>query len=55
MTDAMKEKLTEESVVNKNTFRVLSILYITNFFETRETNSEAIRVLFHLLNFRKST
>ena len=47
----MKEKLsTEESIVN---FRVLSILYITNFCETRKINSNAIRVLFLLLNFTK--
>ena len=60
MTDVMKEKLnplvedTEESIVNQNSFRVFSILYITNFCETRKTNSNAIRVLFLLLNFRKS-
>ena len=36
----MKEKLsTEESIVN---FRVLSILYITNFCETRKINSNTI-------------
>ena len=56
----MKEKLnclvedSEESIVNKNSFRVLSILYITSFCETRKINSNAIRVLFLLLNFRKS-
>ena len=51
MTDVLKEKLsTEESVVN---FRVLSILYITNFCETRKINSNASRVFF-LLNFWKS-
>ena len=55
----MKEKLTpslrstEESIVNQNSFRVLSILYITNFCETRKTNSNAIRVLFLFLNFQK--
>ena len=60
MTDVMKEKLnplvedTKESIVNQNSFRVLSILYITNFCETRKINSNAIRVLFLLLNFRKS-
>ena len=53
----MKEKLnslvedSEESIVNKNSFRVLSILYITSFCETRKINSNAIRVLFLLLNF----
>ena len=56
----MKEKLnpslrsTEESIVNQNSFRVLSILYITNICETRKINSNAIRVFFRLLNFRKS-
>ena len=56
----MKEKLnslvedTEESIVNQNRFRVLNILYITNVYETRKINSNAIRVLFLLLNFRKS-
>ena len=51
----MKEKLrTEESIVNQNTFTVLSILYITNFCETRKVNSNTIRALFLLLNFRKS-
>ena len=59
MTDVMNEKLNaslrsaEESIVNQNSFRVLSILYITNFCETRKINSNAIRVLF-LLEFRKS-
>ena len=43
----MKEKLdpllrsTEESTVNQNSFRVLSILYITNFCETRKIDSNA--------------
>ena len=61
MTDVMKEKLTpslrstEKSIVNQNSFRVLSILYITNFCETRKINSNAIRVILLLLNFRKST
>ena len=60
----MKEKLNslaEEVQKNsfrdqhtKNSFRVLSIFYITNFCETRKINSNAIRVLFLLLNFRKS-
>ena len=56
----MKEKLTpsssstEESTVNQNSFRVLSILYIANFYETRKINSKAILALFLLLNFRKS-
>ena len=51
----MKEKLsTEESIVNQNSFTVLSILYITNFCETRKVNSNAIRALFLLLNFRES-
>ena len=59
MADFSKEKLnsiiedTEEPIVNQNSFRVLSILYITNFCETRKINSNAIRVLFLLLNFRK--
>ena len=58
MTDVMKEKMnslvedTEEPIANQNSFRVLSTLYITNFCETRKTNSNAIRVLFLLLNFR---
>ena len=44
----MKEKLnplvedTEESIVNQISFRVLSILYITNFCETRKINSNTI-------------
>ena len=56
----MKEKLTlplrsaEESTVNQNSFRVLSILYITKFCETRKINSHAIRALFLLRNFWKS-
>ena len=60
MTDVMKEKLnslvedTEESIVNQSRFRVLNTLYITNVYETRKINSNAIRVLFLLLNFRKS-
>ena len=60
MADVMKEKLnhllrsTEESIVNQNSFRELSILYIKNFCETRKINSNAIRVLFLLLNFQKS-
>ena len=55
----MEEKLnpslrsTEEAIVNQTSFRVLSILYITNFCETRKTNSNAIQVLF-LLNLRKN-
>ena len=59
MTDAIKEKLnpslrsTEESIVNQNSFRVLSILYITNFCETRKINFNAIRLLF-LLHFQES-
>ena len=44
---------TEESIVKQNSFRVLSISYITNFCETRKINSNAIRALL-LLNFRKS-
>ena len=61
MTDVMKENWTpslmskKESIVNQNSFRVLSILYITNFSETRKRNCNAIRVLFFLLNFRKSS
>ena len=60
MADVMKEKLnslvedTEESIANQNSFRVLSILYITNFYVTRKINLNAIRVLFLLLNFRES-
>ena len=61
MTDVMKEKLnslvvqsTEESKVNQNSLTVFSILFITNFCETRKINYIAIRVLFHLLNFWKS-
>ena len=55
MTDVMKKnwtpslRSTEESIVNQNSFRVLSILYITNFCETRKINSNAIQVLFRLL------
>ena len=61
MADAMKEKLNllvEEYIRINNSkpksFRVLSILYITSLCETRKINSNAIRVLFFLLNFRKS-
>ena len=59
MTHAMKEKLNpveEYRRINSKSkyFRVLSILYITNFCDTRKINSNAIRVLFRLLNFRKS-
>ena len=60
-TDIMKEKMnslvedTEESIVNQDGFRVLSILHITNFYKTRKINSNAIRVLLLLLNFRKSS
>ena len=36
----------EESIGNQNSFRVLSILYIAKFCETRKINSNAIRVLF---------
>ena len=59
MTDVMKEKLnpslsTEESTVNQSSSRLLRILYITNFSETRKMNSNAIGVLFLLLNFQKS-
>ena len=60
MADVMKEKLnpslrsTEELIVNQNSFRVLSIFYVTNFCETRKINSNALRVLFILLNFWKS-
>ena len=45
---------TEESTLNQNSFRVLIILYVTNFSETRKLNSNAIWVLSLLLNFRKS-
>ena len=54
----MKENLnpslrsTEESTVNENSFRVLSILYVTNFCETKKISSNAIRVIF-LINFQK--
>ena len=57
----MKEKLnpldedTEESIINQNSFRVLSILYITNFSEIRKINSNPIQGLFLFLNFRKTT
>ena len=44
---------TEESIVNQNSFRVLSIFYITNFCETRKTNFSAIRTLFLVLNSGK--
>ena len=60
MADVMKKteppllRSAEESIVNQNIFRVLSILYITNFCGTRKINSNAVRVLFRLLNFRKS-
>ena len=60
MADAMKKteppllRSAEESIVNQNIFRVLNILYITNFCGTRKINSNAVRVLFRLLNFRKS-
>ena len=63
MADVMREKLnplaessrsTKESIVNQNSFRVLSILYITNFCETRKIHSNVIRVLFRFLNFWKS-
>ena len=55
----MKEKLnalwrsTKEAIVNQNSFRVLSILYITNFCETRKINFNAIPEFFLTLNFRK--
>ena len=61
MTDVMKEKLNplveEYRRINRkpNSFRVLSILYNTNFCETSKLNSNAIRVLFLLLNFRESS
>ena len=48
MTDDLKEKLNllvdEYRRINSKTniFRVLSILYITNFSETRKINSNAI-------------
>ena len=48
MTDFMKEKLnpplksTEEPRGNQNSFRVLSILCVTNFCETRKIISNAI-------------
>ena len=60
MTDDLKEKLNplvdEYRRINSKTniFRVLSILYITNFSETRKINSNAIRVLSLRLNFQKS-
>ena len=61
MTDVMKEKLNplikECRIINRkpNSFRVLSILYIRNFCETRKINSNAISVLFLLLNLQKIT
>ena len=33
---------TEEPIVNQNSFRLLSNLYITKFCETRKINSNAI-------------
>ena len=36
---------TKELIVNQNSFKVLSILYIKNFRETRKINSNAIRLL----------
>ena len=54
-TDSPSLRSTEESIVNQNSFRLLSILYITIFCETRKINSNAIRALFLLLNFRKSS
>ena len=45
---------TEESIVNQNSFWVLSISYITNFWQTRKINSKVIRTLFLLLNLRQS-
>ena len=60
MTDDLKEKLNllvdEYRRINSKTniFRVLSILYITNFSETRKINPNAIRVLSLRLNFQKS-
>ena len=55
MTDVMKEKLNPllEAYRRINS-RVLSILNITNLCETRKRNSNPVRVLFLLLNFRKS-
>ena len=51
----MKEELNSlVEEVNQNSFRVLSILLITNFCKTRKINSNAIRVPFFLLDFRKS-
>ena len=44
---------TEESVVHQNSFRVLSILDITNFYETRKINSNTIQAIFLLLNSGK--
>ena len=51
-TDVMNEKLNplaeecrrnqKTKIVNQNSFTVLSILYITNFCETRKTNSNKI-------------
>ena len=46
-------KSTEDSIENQNSVRVLNILYITHFGETRKINSKAIQVLFLLLNFRE--
>ena len=50
MADVMKEKLNplveEYRRINSKPryFRVLSILYIANIFETRKINSNAVRV-----------
>ena len=54
MTDVMKEKMNplveEYRRINSKwvffSIRVLSILYITNFCETRKKNSNAIQVFF---------
>ena len=45
---------TVESTISQLSFKGLSILFITSFCETRKINSNAIRVLFILLNFWKS-
>ena len=44
----MKEKLSLFVEEYRNSFRVLSILYITNFCETRKIDSNAIQVYFLL-------
>ena len=60
MRDVVKEKLNslvgEYRRINSkpNKFYSIEYLYTVSFCETRKTNSNAIRVLFVLLNFWKS-